>query len=69
MCVYIEGLSWGLQGKESTTKAGDMGSIPGSGISPGEGSGKSQRVKHNLATTQQQQIYIGTVKKFIHVFL
>ena len=27
-------------GKESTCSAGDLGSIPGSGRSPGEGSGK-----------------------------
>ena len=26
-------------GKESTCNAGDMGSIPGSGISPGKGNG------------------------------
>ena len=33
------GLPWGLSGKESACNAGDMGSIPGSGRSPGEGSG------------------------------
>ena len=33
------GLPWGFSGKESACNAGDMGSIPGSGRSPGEGSG------------------------------
>ena len=30
---------WWLSGKESTCKAGDVGSIPGSGRSPGGGRG------------------------------
>ena len=33
------GLPWWLSGKELPSNAGDVGSIPGSGISPGEGSG------------------------------
>ena len=33
------GLPWWLSSKESTCKAGDTGSIPGSGRSPGEGNG------------------------------
>ena len=33
------GLPWGLSSKESPANAGDTGSIPGSGISPGEGNG------------------------------
>ena len=33
------GFSGGSDGKESTPKAGDLGSIPGSGRSPGEGNG------------------------------
>ena len=32
-------LPWWLSGKESACKAGDPGSIPGSGKSPGEGNG------------------------------
>ena len=32
------GLLWWLSGKEPTCNAGDMGSIPGSGRLPGEGS-------------------------------
>ena len=35
----ILGLSWWLSGKESACNAGDPGSIPGSGRSPGEGIG------------------------------
>ena len=33
------GFPSGSDGKESTCKAGDLGSIPGLGISPGEGIG------------------------------
>ena len=35
------GLPWWLSGKVSTCNAGDMGSIPGSGRSPGGGNGNS----------------------------
>ena len=56
------GFSGGLAGKESVCSAGDLGSIPGLGISPGEGKGYplqysglknlmwsmgSQRVRHD----------------------
>ena len=34
MCVY-KGLPWWLNGKESACNAGDTGSVPGSGRSPG----------------------------------
>ena len=67
-----------LSGKESTCDAGDMGSIAGSGRSPGEGNGYPlpgilawripwteepgglqsmgvTRVRHDLATKQQQE--------------
>ena len=33
------GLPWWLSGKESACNAGDLGSVPGSGRSPGEGNG------------------------------
>ena len=33
------GVPWGLSGKESVCSAGDPGSTPGSGRSPGEGNG------------------------------
>ena len=41
MCVYIsyQGLPGGSVGKESTCNAGDLGLIPGSEKSPGEGNG------------------------------
>ena len=35
----VLGFSGGTGGKESTLNAGDLGLIPGSGRSPGEGSG------------------------------
>ena len=35
----VLGLPGGSDGKESACNAGDMGSIPGSGRSPGEGNG------------------------------
>ena len=35
----VLGFSGGAGGKESTRNAGDLDSIPGSGRSPGEGSG------------------------------
>ena len=35
------GFPGGSNGKESTCRAGDLGSIPGSGRSPGEGNGNS----------------------------
>ena len=37
--MKIEGLPWWLSGKESTCNAGDLGWIPGSRRSPGEGIG------------------------------
>ena len=35
----LEGLPWWLSGKNTPANAGDMGSIPGLGRSPGEGNG------------------------------
>ena len=37
--IYIQGVPDSSVGKESTCNAGDPGSIPGSGRSPGEGIG------------------------------
>ena len=37
--AYSPGIPWWLNGKESACNVGDSGSIPGSGISPGEGNG------------------------------
>ena len=41
MCLYLERIDspGDLDGKESACNAGDLGSIPGSGRSPGEGNG------------------------------
>ena len=38
-CHVAEGFPCGTDGKESAHNAGDLGSIPGSGRSPGEGYG------------------------------
>ena len=42
-CIQSSFLQWGftggLDGKESTCTAGDLGSVPGLGRSPGEGNG------------------------------
>ena len=35
--IFRQGLPWWFSGKESTHNAGDVGLIPGSGRSPGEG--------------------------------
>ena len=37
--MYTQGLPSGSDGKESVCNAGDLGSIPGSERSPGEGNG------------------------------
>ena len=39
MCHAYKVVPRGSDGKESAYNAGDMGSIPGLGISPGEGNG------------------------------
>ena len=36
---FLSGLPGGAEGKASARNAGDLGSIPGSGRSPGEGNG------------------------------
>ena len=39
--IYIKGFPGGSDGKESSCNVGDLGSIPGSGRSVGEGNGNS----------------------------
>ena len=39
--LCVKGIHGGSDGKESACNAGDLGSIPGWGISPGEGNGNS----------------------------
>ena len=41
MAPIFLGLPWWLSGKESVCNAGNLGSIPGLGRSPGEGNGNS----------------------------
>ena len=41
LLLYQIRLPWCLSGKESACNAGDVGSIPGLGRSPGEGNGNS----------------------------
>ena len=85
-CVYVNNISpyehpWWLSGEESAWNAGDAGSIPKLGRSPGEGnsnpiqyscqrslvdySSKVARVGHNLPTKQQQ---IGVVYTYIYLY-
>ena len=40
----MRGFPGGSDGKESACNAGDSGSIPGSGRSPGEGNGNLSRI-------------------------
>ena len=46
-CMVYWGFSSGLDSKESTCNAGDPGSIPGLGRSPGEGNGRILRTKES----------------------
>ena len=41
---FDKGLPWWFSAKESACNAGDMGSIPGSGRSPGEGNGNPPQI-------------------------
>ena len=41
VCHSFQGFPGGSEGKESAYNAGDLGSIPGLGRSPGEGNGNS----------------------------
>ena len=44
-CLYTGGFPGGSDSEESAWNAGDLGSIPGSGRSPGEGNGNPWRRK------------------------
>ena len=48
------GIPWWLRGKASACNAGDLGLIPGSGRSPGEGNGYSL-IKLNKIDSQTHQ--------------
>ena len=43
-CDFILCFPGGSEGKESVCNAGDLGLIPGSGRSPGEGNGNSSNI-------------------------
>jgi len=53
--IYIWGFPGGSDGKESACNAGDLGLIPGWGISPGEGNDNPLQwyiyIKHNICNT------------------
>ena len=71
-----KGFSGGSEGKESGCSAGDLGSIPELGRSPGEGSGnllqhyglensmELQRVRHNWATFTPSLTHYGNKSPF-----
>ena len=44
ICIYTYGLPTWLSSKESACSAGDGGSVPGSGRSPGEGNGNHSSI-------------------------
>ena len=50
------GLPFWLGGKDSTCNAGDAGSIPGSGRSPGKGNGNS--LQDSCLGNPKQQLYL-----------
>ena len=68
ICVYRYIVSWGLSrgsdGKESACNVPDVGSIPGSGKSPGEGNGYPLQYScynfhgKNILITEFQCIYL-----------
>ena len=47
-CIAVEGLPGGPGDKESAPDAGDPGSVPGLGRSPGEGNGDPQATESYL---------------------
>ena len=49
----IDGLPWGLNGKESACNAGDPSWIPGSGRFPGEGNGHSTILAWKIPWTEE----------------
>ena len=57
-CLVIIVLPWGLSSKASACNAGDVGSIPGSGGSPGEGNGNPLQY-YCLEKSQGQRGLVG----------
>ena len=60
--MYILGVPCGSAGKESAFSAGDLGSIPGSGRSPGEGNGNPLQYSGLVASPLRRVISTGTTK-------
>ena len=54
----LNGLPWWLSGKESTCNAGDLGSISGSGRTPGEGTGNPLQYS-GLENLHEQRSLVG----------
>ena len=54
------GFPWGLSGKEYTCNAGDLGSIPGLGRSPGRGNGNPLQYSH-LGNSMDRRVWWAVV--------
>ena len=55
MMVFLLGFPVNSVGKESSCNAGDLGSIPGSGRSPGEGIGYSSILAWRIPWTKEPE--------------
>ena len=62
----LKGLPWWLSGKESTCQAGNTGSIPGSGRSPGEENGNPLQYSC-LGHPMDREAWQATVQGFARV--
>ena len=65
VCVYRMGLPWWLNSKESPCNVGDVGSIPGSGRSPGGGHGNLLQyscLEHPMDRGSWKAIVYGVAK-------
>ena len=61
-------ISGGSDGKESACNAGDLGSIPGSGRSPGEGNGNKLHIfAWRIPWTEEPGGVLGVKKSWIQL--
>ena len=67
--AIIKGLPGGSKGKESVRNEGDVGSIPGSGRSPGGGHSNSLQYSclENLMDRGAGQVMVHSVTNMTHV--
>ena len=68
--MFLRGFLYGSDGKESACKAGDEGSIPGSGRSPGEGIGNPLQyscLKNSRDRGAWQAAAHGVIKRWIRL--